>query len=144
MHFVMSSEEANSLSPLVWIALVCKRVLYLWLWLQQIMQIFFLPTQSPEAVHAQQQTCALCPVKRRGKMTLIFKCIHAEAEWARKTRRPFSSAVIIIEKKLRLGLQHTANESNSKRSRDIDLSYSQPLFSTQPIILVSPADTLLP
>lgn len=77
-------------------------------------------------------------------MTLIFKYIHAEAEWVRKNTQTLFLRVNNHSKKLRLGLQHTANESNSKRSCDIDLSYSQPLFSTQPIILVSPADTSLP
>lgn len=47
-------------------------------------------------------------------------------------------------RKLRLGLQRRANESNSKRSCDTDLSYLQPLFSMQPVISVSPADISLP
>lgn len=78
-----------------------------------------------------------------GKMTRTYKYIHADAERVRNTHTLYDR-VNNHPKKVRLGLQRGANESNSKRSCDIDPSYLQALFSMQRIISVSPADTSLP
>lgn len=83
--------------------MVCKPVHRLWVWLQQIMQNFFFPLLNllKLYMHSSKPVHYVLSKEGGGEKTRIFKYIHAEAEWVRKTRRPFSSALIITAKNLR-------------------------------------------
>lgn len=105
---------------------------YLWVLLQQIVKI--LSAQSTETVR---------PVNRWEKWHVHINIfMQTQSGW--ENTHTLYDRVNNHPKKVRLGLQRGANESNSKRSCDIDPSYLQALFSMQRIISVSPADTSLP
>lgn len=125
----MSCEETNSPFPLVWTTTVCKQCIIFGFCFSKSWRFFLL------------RNCMSC--QQMGKWHVHINIfMQTQSGW--ENTHTLYDRVNNHPKKVRLGLQRGANESNSKRSCDIDPSYLQALFSMQRIISVSPADTSLP